>query len=212
MKAEAAKQTVIIVDDVQDRRNEMYGMLRNFALPIPLSSIDDLMTAWPKEAWLMVYDTGPQLERVMQEMGRVEASNPVIAYSQNACVSAAISALHCGAVNFVGWPCDEAALKGAMLDVAELATARARRRTAKWSARARIERLTPRELEVIMAASEGLSNKEIAQKLSISPRTAEIHRARAYVKLDVRNVCQATRVMIEAEVETDCAMDRATAA
>jgi DNA-binding NarL/FixJ family response regulator len=46
--------------------------------------------------------------------------------------------------------------------------------------------LTPRERQVLQLAAEGHSNAEIAARLSISPRTAEMHRANAMRKLDLK--------------------------
>jgi DNA-binding NarL/FixJ family response regulator len=47
--------------------------------------------------------------------------------------------------------------------------------------------LTNREREVLQMAAEGLSTSEIAKRLSISPRTAEIHRGRMMNKLALHN-------------------------
>ncbi len=47
------------------------------------------------------------------------------------------------------------------------------------------ETLTTREREVLHLAAEGHSNAEIATRLSISPRTAETHRANMMRKLDL---------------------------
>jgi two-component system, NarL family, response regulator NreC len=49
------------------------------------------------------------------------------------------------------------------------------------------ETLTNREREVLQMAAEGLSTSEIAKRLSISPRTAELHRARMMNKLRLQN-------------------------
>ena len=49
------------------------------------------------------------------------------------------------------------------------------------------ETLTNREREVLQMVSEGLSTPEIARRLSISPRTAELHRGRMMNKLGLRN-------------------------
>lgn len=46
--------------------------------------------------------------------------------------------------------------------------------------------LTHREKEVLKLLAEGLSNIEVAQKLSISKRTVEIHRANLMRKLNLR--------------------------
>jgi DNA-binding NarL/FixJ family response regulator len=47
------------------------------------------------------------------------------------------------------------------------------------------EALTPREVEVLRQASKGLSNKEIAARLTISTRTVQVHLANIFRKLDV---------------------------
>lgn len=49
------------------------------------------------------------------------------------------------------------------------------------------ENLTGREREVLQMAAEGYSNAEIAGRLSISPRTVEVHRANMMHKLGLKN-------------------------
>lgn len=47
--------------------------------------------------------------------------------------------------------------------------------------------LTPREREVVNLLAEGLTSKEIARELEISPRTVEVHRAKLQKKFGVTN-------------------------
>ena len=49
------------------------------------------------------------------------------------------------------------------------------------------ETLTPREREIFQLAAEGLSNPQIAKKLSISPRTIEMHRGNLMRKLGLKS-------------------------
>ena len=51
--------------------------------------------------------------------------------------------------------------------------------------------LTPREHEVLMLLSRGLTMRQMATRLGISPRTVETHVAKLYRKLDVRTRIQA---------------------
>lgn len=51
--------------------------------------------------------------------------------------------------------------------------------------------LTPREMEVLLALVEGLSNKEIASKLYISDKTVKIHVSNIFKKFDVKSRSQA---------------------
>jgi LuxR family maltose regulon positive regulatory protein len=54
-----------------------------------------------------------------------------------------------------------------------------------------IEPLSERELEVLQLISEGLTNREIAQRLFISLRTVKWHTSNIYGKLGVKNRTQA---------------------
>jgi DNA-binding NarL/FixJ family response regulator len=51
--------------------------------------------------------------------------------------------------------------------------------------------LTPREMDVLQLLAEGLSNKEIAQRLTISPRTVNFHLDNVYSKLHVTSRTEA---------------------
>jgi two-component system invasion response regulator UvrY len=51
----------------------------------------------------------------------------------------------------------------------------------------KLSRLTEREIEIIKLIKNGCTNKEIAEKLFLSPRTVETHRARILKKLELKN-------------------------
>jgi DNA-binding CsgD family transcriptional regulator len=56
--------------------------------------------------------------------------------------------------------------------------------------------LTKREREVLQLISEGYSNKQGAQRMCISPRTFESHRAEAMRKLGARNTAELVRTAL----------------
>lgn len=68
--------------------------------------------------------------------------------------------------------------------------------------RARLESLTPRELEVLLLVADGLTNREIGDRLEISPRTVETHRERVMGKLRIRTVAGLTRFVVEHGLDT----------
>jgi len=55
--------------------------------------------------------------------------------------------------------------------------------------------LSGREFQVTELLYEGYSNKEIGRRLGISDRTVEVHRAKIFLKIGVRNVTELVRLM-----------------
>jgi RNA polymerase sigma factor (sigma-70 family) len=72
----------------------------------------------------------------------------------------------------------------------------ARERERRQSA---VEQLTAREREVLVGIADGRTNKEIATRLGISPRTVESHRERLMKKLGIRTVAGLTKLVLESD-------------
>ena len=53
-----------------------------------------------------------------------------------------------------------------------------------------LKHLSDREREVMRLVSEGMSNKQVAEHLDISVRTAEVHRAHVFEKLHVASAVE----------------------
>lgn len=62
----------------------------------------------------------------------------------------------------------------------------------------RLERLTPREREVLALVAAGNTNRAIAAHLGISPRTVESHRESLMKKLSLRSIADLTRFAVQA--------------
>jgi FixJ family two-component response regulator len=60
----------------------------------------------------------------------------------------------------------------------------------------RLDSLTPRQRMVIQLAADGVPNKRIASLLSLSVKTVERHRRKAYARLDVHNTAEMTRLVV----------------
>jgi DNA-binding NarL/FixJ family response regulator len=67
--------------------------------------------------------------------------------------------------------------------------------------RARLDSLTARELDVLRGIVAGETNREIAGRLGISPRTVESHRESLMRKLSIRTVAGLTRFAVETGVD-----------
>ena len=194
-----SRSTIVVLDGVSKRRMALYRAAAQVASAIPIATLDDLGYIWPEDAWFFVPDDPAALGALQRSMAARAAFNPVVVYSEAPVTSRAIAAIHAGAMNYLAWPCEPEALLAAITGAAELARRRTERAGAALAARAQLAKLSPRELEVLTAMRHGLSNKEIAKELEISPRTVEIHRSKALAKIDARNTIAAVSLMIAAE-------------
>lgn len=61
-------------------------------------------------------------------------------------------------------------------------------------------RLTPREREILQLLAEGKGNKEIAEFLSISVKTAETHRANIMLKLNFHSITELVRYAVRNQI------------
>ena len=52
------------------------------------------------------------------------------------------------------------------------------------------QRLSPREREVVACLAQGMSSKQIARMMNLSPRTVDMHRGRLLRKLGVHSTAQ----------------------
>jgi DNA-binding NarL/FixJ family response regulator len=60
--------------------------------------------------------------------------------------------------------------------------------------------LTPREREVLRLVGQGATSKEVAARLGISPKTAQVHRENLKQKLDLRTTADLVRYAIQHKI------------
>jgi two-component system response regulator FixJ len=123
---------------------------------------------------------GLELQRQLASR-RIEAA--LVVMTGQASVPMAVEAMRAGALHFIEKPLDPETL----LEVFDEALARrdaiAEQSAKRHQTKARLERLTPREREVLALLVDGHMNKVIAGRLGISTRTAEHHRAHIMAKM-----------------------------
>lgn len=83
---------------------------------------------------------------------------------------------------------DQLLAQGEVIDLLRFA---AQKRERDWSATASLQRLTPRERQVLEAVAKGLGDKDIARELSVSHETVRTHMVNILGKLGVESRLQA---------------------
>lgn len=124
---------------------------------------------------------------------------PVIIMTGHGDVNLAVRAMKAGALDFIEKPFEKAVLLGAVEHAMSRLKQSAETLRDASEAATRLQRLTPRERDVLEGLAKGLPNKSIAYDLGISPRTVEIHRANLMDKLGVKSLSEALRTAFAAE-------------
>jgi FixJ family two-component response regulator len=102
-------------------------------------------------------------------------------------------AFKAGAAEFLEKPVDDEQLLEALQQAVRQHVRSRERAQADQAARERHAQLSEREREVLRFIVEGLTNKEIARALALSPRTVETHRANLFAKLGCDSLAQLIR-------------------
>jgi two-component system response regulator FixJ len=119
---------------------------------------------------------------------------PIILITGHGDIEMAVSAIKRGAFDFIEKPFDESRLLASIKNAISQGKRRLEQLIDLTELRTRFEALTDRQREVMTLAATGLSNKEIGDKLGISVRTVEIHRAWMMEKMGARNLAELVRM------------------
>lgn len=191
--------TVFVVDDDASVRDAL-------SLLISLKGLRASMFA-SAEAFLAVYQptwrgclltdlkmagmTGLELQTQLREKG---VTLPVLVLTAHGDVSTTRAALKNGAVDFLEKPVDDDVLLDVLINAIRIDAERYQAVTVQAELTQRLDRLTPRERAVLDLLADGLQHRDIAEYLSISPRTVEVYKARMMEKLQCRSLAEVVRI------------------
>lgn len=137
---------------------------------------------------------------IPRELKARSATLPTIALdAPDTDVASAVAAMKRGAIDYVIIE-DEAALRASLANAMAECHGAVRPTTRDENAGARVARLPPREREVLVGLIDGGTNKTIGQKLGISPRTVELHRAQVMSRLDVSSLSELLQIALAAGI------------
>ena len=192
--------SVFIVDDDPAMRDALTLMLRGAGFRArAFASADDFLDDLPTDASACVVTDvrmpgveGPELVRRLKALRG--DSWPVIVITGHADVPLAVQLMKAGVSDFIEKPFDpQQILDSVGRCIASLSGLEAER-AAREEAQGRLASLTNRERQVFDALIDGCSNKEIALRLEISPRTVEIFRAKVMTKMQAPNLSTLVRI------------------
>lgn len=142
---------------------------------------------------------------VQEELSRLGNTLPVVVMSAYRDIPSVVRAMRLGAVDFIEKPSSD----GDLLDTVDRALASfeksGARQDATVAAAARLERLSKRQREILQGLLDGLPNKGIADRLGLSPRTVEMHRAKLKVELGITSLSATLQLAIDGGMTDDSA-------
>jgi RNA polymerase sigma factor (sigma-70 family) len=195
--------TVFLVDDDASVRDALSLLLSLKGMRTQLFAAAETFLETYRPEWRgcvltdlrMPAMSGLDLQQTMRDRG---ISLPVVVLTAHGDVSTARMALKSGAFDFLEKPIDDEILLDVLRNaIREDSLQRDVQRT-EDAARSLLERLTPRERDVLNLLVEGLSQRDIAARLDISPRTVEVYKARMMEKLRCRSLAEVVRTAIAA--------------
>ena len=128
---------------------------------------------------------------------QVIAAMPVIFLTGHADVPTAVATVKRGAFDFCEKPFSDNALVDRVEQALHASAAYLETLRSQQQVRARVHELTEREQAVMRLVIDGLPNKLIADELTISVRTVEVHRARVFDKMQVKSAVELANVLRE---------------
>ena len=134
---------------------------------------------------------GLELQAALAASG---VERPIIFITGKGEIPDSVAAMKAGAIDFLTKPVKSRELLAAIALASEKETKVRERRSELASINDLIEKLTPREKEVLSHVVAGLLNKQIAARLGIVEKTVKLHRGRVMQKMGVRTVADLVRI------------------
>jgi RNA polymerase sigma factor (sigma-70 family) len=202
-----AEPTVFVVDDDSSTRELLAWLMKRHGIRAEIfpDARSFLSVCRPDTRGCLVLDlnmpgmSGLDLQKCLKERG-VEL--PVIFLSGRADVPKAVHAVKEGAVDFIEKPFDYKRVVELIGDCLRRDAATREERERRREIERRLAQLTQREREVLEEVVAGRLNREIAEKLAISVKTVEAHRAKIMEKIEVSSVAELVQATVAARGRT----------
>jgi two-component system response regulator FixJ len=195
--------TVFVVDDDEAARESLTFLLRTEGMTTRsfpsatafLSQLrDDHQGCIVTDVRMPEMD-GIALVHKLRDMGN---RIPIVVVTGHADIPMAVEAMRAGVTDFIEKPFESDTILRSVRRCLEAARSVDKQESEKVLIERRLELLTARERQVLDLVVDGLSNKEIAGNLGISPRTVEVHRANVMTKMQADSLSALIRMRLSA--------------
>jgi len=200
----SSEPTVFIVDDDEAVRDSLQWLMRSVGLTVEtFPSAHDFLTRYqPDRPGCLVLDirmpgmSGLDLQEQLADEG---VQIPVIFITGHGDVPIAVRALKAGAIDFIEKPFKDQALLDSVQRAIALDEEQRVEHGVQADISARLQRLTPREREVMEMVVAGKANKVIAIDLGVTQKTVEAHRAKVMEKMEARSLSELVKMSLTAQ-------------
>jgi FixJ family two-component response regulator len=194
----------MIVDSSPSRRQRLGTQAGKIGWQVSASAdFAQLETFWPDTGVIAVHDEDDLVAATFAKMLKLGRWLPLVAYAVSPEPARIVDVVRVGASDYFEWPIAEADLRQRLRANDRTGNAFSQLRRLTSRSEMLLAKLSPRERQVLASLPRGDSNKEIARRLNLSPRTVEIHRAHMMGKLGARSVAQAISIALYAGLATD---------
>lgn len=196
----ANEPIVYVIDDDESARHSLEFLLDVAGIRVRSFASADafLKSSPPLSGACVVTDVrmpGTSGVELAEKLQQSDAAVPVIVITGHADVPLAIQAMKAGAADFIEKPFDEETMLSAIHKALTVSTGEEQIRNERREVLDRLALLSAREREVVDGLVEGKANKMIAFDLDISPRTVEVYRANAMMKMQARTLSDLVRMV-----------------
>jgi len=200
----SSTSTVFVVDDDEHVRNALCRLLKSggytaeaYGSASAFLEDADLASA---PACLLLDLQLPDLSGIELQR-RLDGIVPIVFVSAHGDMTTAVEAMKAGASDFLTKPIDARVLFDATSKALERAQQLFEQREQRAEIQRRVEKLTPREREVMALVVTGRPNKLVADELGAAEKTIKIHRARVMEKMKANSLADLVRLMTTFDFE-----------